>query len=341
MNSYERVTAVLSHHLPDCVPAAPVLLLQGAAELGMELPDYFSRGEHLAEGQMRLWHKFGHDVLCGFPHVVEDITAFGGSLMFHRSGPPSAGGMVLRSYDDVFSLSVPDPASSPVLHETLVALNLLAQQVKGEIPILGACIAPFSLPSMLMGTEMWMELLFIESPPVREPVLNHLLTVMLDFVITWANMQLEAGADAVVLADGMASAAVLTRAQFAELALPVITEVVRSIRGPVIHEGVGDIVPMLDLLTHTGIVAAMLTPRDHLIAAKTLVDHRLALIGNLNNIEMRRWTAADMTRAARATLAQAAPGGGFMLAAQGPEIPLGVSDEAIQALVRAAHAWRY
>lgn len=341
MNSFERVVAVLNHELPDCVPAGPVLLMQGAAELGLSLEEYFSRGENLAEGQLRLWEKFGHDLLCGFPHVVEDITAFGASLMYFRNGPPSAGEMVIRSYDDAFNLAIPDPASSPVLNETLRALHLLAGQVKGEVPIVGACIAPFSLPSMLMGTEMWMELLFIEEPAVRQPVLDHLLNVTLEFCAAWANAQLAAGADVVVLADGMSSAAVLTRPQFMDLALPVVRAVVRRIDGPVLHEGVGDIVPMVDLLPSTGVVGLMLTPRDNLSATKTLVGQQLALIGNLNNIEMRRWSPADMTRTAQSALAQAAPGGGFILAAQGPEVPLGVSDDVIHALVHAAHAWRY
>jgi len=340
MNSYERVIAALLHKPTDCVPVIPVMLMQGAAELGLDLSTYFSRGAYLAQGQMRLLEKFGHDAVLGVPHVVEDITAFGAALIVYENGPPAPGSMVIHSYEEVGRLRVPDPASSPMLAETLTAIEQLAHHLKGEVPILGACIAPFSLPSMLMGTERWMELLFLEAASVRDPLLDHMLDVTTQFCATWANMQLSAGADAIVLADGMASAAVLTRQQFIDFALPTLRAVVPRIQGPVIHEGVGHLQPMLDLLADVGLVGVMLTNDDDLARAKALVGDRLALIGNLNNVEMRRWTAEEMELHAQAALAQGAPGGGFILANQGPEIPLGTSDAAIHAMVLAAHGWR-
>lgn len=339
--SYERVNAVLSRQTPDCVPACPVLLLQGAAELGLSLENYFSRGDQIAEGQLRLWEKYGHDFVFGFPHIVEDITAFGGSLKYYRSGPPSPGGLAFQSYDDILNSTAPDPLSSPVLNETLRAIEGLAGQVKGHVPILGACIAPFSLPSMLMGTEQWMELLFIEPQDIRDQVLPHLLSITTEFCVSWANAQLNAGADAVILADGMASAAVLTRPQFINLALPVVKDTVSRIQGPVVHEGVGDLQPFLDLLVDTGVIAAILTSKDSLSKAKAAVGSHMALIGNLNNVEMCRWSPEERDSHLQAALAQGAPGGGFILSAQGPELPLCIPEEAIRAMVQAAHNWTY
>jgi uroporphyrinogen decarboxylase len=341
MTPFERVTAVLRHQLPDRVPVFPVLLQQGAAASGMSLENYFTRGECLAEGQLRLLDKFGHDCVFGMPHLVEDITAFGARLMYFDNGPPSAGGMVIHSYADVDHLDTPDPLSSRQLGETLTAIELLRQRVGGDVPILGGCLAPFSLPSMLMGTELWMRLLFLEDPAVREAVFPRLIQITSEFCVRWANLQLEAGADAIILADGMASAAVITRAQFIDLALPVIRATVPRINGPVIHEGVGHLHPMLDLLANVGLAGVMLTCQDNLATAKEQVGDDLALIGNLNNLAMRRWSAADMEEEAQAALEQAAPGGGFILANQGPEIPLGTPEDTIHAMVHTGHAWRY
>jgi uroporphyrinogen-III decarboxylase len=58
---------------------------------------------------------------------------------------------------------------------------------------------------MLMGTELWMELLFFAPDDVRERVMEQFLSVTTEFAVSWANAQLEAGADAIVLADGMSS----------------------------------------------------------------------------------------------------------------------------------------
>lgn len=341
MSPYDRVMAVLQHQTPDCVPAFPILLMHGAAELGLDLETYFSKGEHYAEGQLRLLEKYGHDCVFGFPHIVEDINAFGAGLVYFKNGPPSAAEMVIQSYDDIDRLTAPDPGSAPILGETLKAIGLLAQEVKGQVPILGACIAPFSLPSMLMGTEAWMDLMLFEEEEVRQPVMKKFLDVTTDFCVNWANMQLAAGADAVVLGDGMASASVINRQQFIDMALPVIKETIARINGPVIHEGVGSVHLMIDLLPETGAIGIMLTCDDDLAEYKQLVGESLALIGNLNNIEMRRWSAEDMTQKAQAALAEGAPGGGYILSAQGPEIPLRVDDVVIHAMVQAAHGWVY
>ncbi|MGB8644313.1 MAG: uroporphyrinogen decarboxylase family protein [Anaerolineae bacterium] len=341
MTCYERVMTTFQHRRPDCVPVFPTLLMQGAAELGLGLKDYLGKGENLAEGQLRLHRKFGYDCVLGVPHFVQDITAFGAGLMYFESGPPSAGEMMIRRYEDVDRMRAPDPMSAPLLRETLQAIRLLAQAVKGRVPILGGCIAPFSLPSMLMGTEMWMDLLLLENDSCRKQVMGSLIKITTEFCVAWANAQLAAGADAIVLADGMASAAVINRRQFIELALPTIRATVPRIQGPVIHEGVGHLHPLLDLLADTGIVGAILAYRDDLAECKRLVGNKICLIGNLNNIEMRRWTPEEMTQKAQAALAAGAPGGGYILAAQGPEIPLGVRDAVIHNLVNAGHAWRY
>lgn len=339
MSSLQRVLATMTHKQPDRVPVFPILLLQGAAELGMGLEEYFSKGANWAQGQLKLRDKFGHDCVVGIPHVVQDITAFGAKVMYWEKGPPSPGGMVIHSWQDVDKMTVPDPKSVPELIETLTAIELLAKEVKGEVPIIGAVIAPFSLPSMLMGTEKWMDLLLFEERSVREQVMGRMLEISSEFSIAWANAQLEAGADVIVLADGMASAAVLTRQQFIEFALPTLKAMIPRVNGFVVHEGVGHLHPMLDLLVDIGLLGVILSHLDDLAKCREIVGDKLALIGNLNNIEMARWSPEEMTRRSEAALA-AVPCPGYVLSAQGPEIPLGVSDAVVQAMVEAAKNWQ-
>jgi uroporphyrinogen decarboxylase len=339
MTSLERVLATMTHKKPDRVPVFPILLMQGAAEMGMGLKQYFGQGANWAEGQLKLREKFGHDCVVGIPHVVQDITAFGAKVMYWEKGPPSPGGMIIHSWKDVDQLTVPDPHAVPELVETLKAIELLAKEVKGEVPIIGAAIAPFSLPSMLMGTEKWMDLLLFEETAVRQEVMGRMLEITLEFCVAWSNAQLEAGADVIVLADGMASAAVLTRQQFIDYALPIVKATIPRINGFVVHEGVGHLHPMLDLLVDIGLLGVILSHVDDLAYCRQIVGDKLALIGNLNNIEMRRWSPEDMTRKCREAIEANSSCTGFVLSAEGPEIPLGVSDEAILAMVQASKDW--
>ncbi len=339
MTSLERVLTTVALKEPDRVPVFPVLLMQGARELGLPLPEYFTRGEALARGQLALLERYGHDCVLGVPHVVQDAAAFGCGLIYFDDGPPSVDRMVLRSFDEASSLQAPDPADSDVLRPTFDALEGLATAVKGKVPILGACIAPFSLPSMLMGTDRWMQLLF-ESPSVRDPLLNHLMEVATTFVVSWANLQLERGADIIVLADGMASASVIFRNQFEELALPVVRETIAAIQGPVVYEGVGSLQPFIDLLPDTGAAAIILDCHDDLAACKEAVGDRVTLVGNLNNVAMVTWTVEEMRRQAESAIQAGGDRGGYILSAQGPEIPWDVPDEVIQAMVLAPRVYR-
>ena len=339
MSSLERVLATVQNHKPDRVPVFPIMLMQGAAALGMDLEQYFSQGQNWANGQLKLLEKFGHDCVLGVTHVVQDITAFGANIMYWAGGPPSPGSMAIRSYQDIAKLQAPDPHDSPQLVETLKAIEHLAHEVKGRVPIIGAVIAPFSLPSMLMGTEKWMNLLLFEEEAVRAEVMGRILDIAVEFSTHWANAQLQAGADVIVLADGMASAAVINRQQFTTHALPILKRTVPLIKGPVVHEGVGHLHPMLDLLLDIGLMGVILSHRDDITLCRQIVGDKLTLIGNLNNIEMLRWTPEEMRQKARAVLSAAAPGNRFILSAQGPEIPLGVSDEVLYALVQVVREW--
>ena len=67
---------------------------------------------------------------------------------------------------------------------------------------------------------------------------------------------------------------------------------------------------------------------------------KLTLLGNLNGVTMRRWTAEQAEAEVKAAIAAAAPGGGFILADNHGEIPFQVPDEVLHAIgaARAAGA---
>ena len=337
MNSLERIMRVLNNQKPDRIPVTPILLLQGAKMLGLGLEEYFSKSEYMVQGQQKLVEKYDHDAVYGIPHIVEDIEAFGGKLLYFESGPPSVGKLAWNSWDDVPSKS-PDPLQHPAMQRTLSTIKSLAKVYKGEKLILGAVIAPFSLPSMLIGTERWMELLW-EDELIRGPIMKQTMNVCMDFCIRWANAQLQAGADTVVVVDGMASATCIMREQFETLALPILKETIHSISGTVAFEPLGSIEPFIDLVGDIGASLILLEHRDNLKRCKQVLDGKMAIMGNLNNIEMIRWEKDTTRRKALEVLKQIGDESGFILSNQGPEIPWDVSEEVIQTIVDTAKSW--
>lgn len=334
MNSKERLVKAVTFQPVDRVPVVPVALTQGAKLLNIDLPSYQKSGEHLAEGQLRLLEKFGQDAVFGMPHVVEDLVPWGCSLTYHQNGSPTLSNIAIHKFEEIVDLKVPDPANSPETKATLTAINILAKKVGSHTPVISGLIAPFSLPSMLMGTGPFMRLLF-EEDRRGDHYLKMLLTKCKLYAVAWAKQMIEQGADIIVLADGMASQTVISRQLFEKYVLSLLKETIQEIPVPVVYEAVGSAQGILDLIATTGAVVAVLDYKDHLEECKRIANGKIALMGNFNNIEMLYWNSIRTQLEVKKVINKAADGYGYVVSSQGPEIPYDVPFEVIETMVRA------
>ncbi len=339
MNSFEQIIETLAYRQPEKIPVLPVLLLHGAKMLNMPLPAYLQDSNAIIRGQSALLERYGHDGIFGVPCFIADIEAFGGKLAYSECGSPSVGKMAWRTWADMEAARPVLPKQHPVLSRILQTTENIASIYKGKKLIIGGCIGPFSLPSILIGTEKWMELLW-EDELLRGPIMRQCLEICKDFCITWANAQLQAGADIVVIADGMASATCIMREQFEQFALPYIKKTISAIQGPVGYEPLGRIEPFIDLLPDIGAKLLLLECEDNLANCKKALNGKMAIMGNINNIQMTHWTKQEAIQASQQALQQGAPGGGFILSNQGPEVPWDTPEEVIEAIVQSARNWQ-
>lgn len=160
MTSAERVKAALSLKEPDRVPWLLLLTMTGARELGLSIKDYFSSGKNVAEGQLRMRAKYGHDVLYSFFFAALEMEAWGGEVIYCDDGPPNCGAPVIKSPEAIETLSPPRIEDSPSLLKVLDATAKMKEGAGGEVPVLGVVISPFSLPVMQMGFEPYLLLLY-------------------------------------------------------------------------------------------------------------------------------------------------------------------------------------
>lgn len=333
MNSYDRVMTALSHKEPDRVPVFLFLTLHGAKEQGLSIKEYFSKAEHVAKGQLELLEKYKHDCLYPFFYASIEVEAFGGTTIFYGDGSPNAGAPIIKNTVDIDQLSAPDPMESKALLEPLKAIKLLAKKKKGEVPLVSAMISPFSLPSLLMGLENWLDLLLFGEKTVKDKLLN----VTQRFCVDWANAQFEAGVDAIGFFDPLATSEVMTRKQFIEYDLKLAKETIGKIKGPIVYAGAGGkFEHILDLIPQTGAVGLVLSSNDNLARAKQTVGEKVNLIGNLNNIEMAVWDAKKTQEEVKKCILQGAEGGGFVLADQHGELPFCLGDQTLHRIVQTA-----
>lgn len=333
MNPLERIVTAVGLGEVDRTPVLPVLLQQGSTMLGVPLTEYFGEPARLAEGQHRLVDRYGHDGVFAIPHVVQDTLPWGAGLDFHDDGAPSVNRMVINRYEDIADLPRPNAASHPYLRHTLAAARALAQRHKGDRLIVGAIIGPFSLPSMLMGMGKSLGLL-VRHRDAYNRFYPTLRERMMEYCLDWAKAQYEAGCDIVVVAEGMASASLLTEETFLREALPVLKEFAARAGGLVGLEMVGDALPFAKHLRDVPCAVLLVGSHDPVDQMRRHIGASKALMGNLNNIKLLRWDADRVEFEARRAIHRA--GRGFILSNQGPEVPLATPPENIDALIRAA-----
>ncbi|HOW65746.1 MAG TPA: uroporphyrinogen decarboxylase family protein [Candidatus Paceibacterota bacterium] len=335
VTSLQRVLTALDHREPDRVPFFLLATLHGARELDLSVREYFDRPEHVVEGQLRLRAKYRHDCLSGFFYGPMDVEAWGGEVVFAEDGPPNSGSPFLKDAETIRILEVPKVRESRCLRKVLDALKMLKDKASGQAPILGVVISPFSLPVMQMGFESYLELLF------NQPELfDHLMRLNEEFCVEWANAQLEAGATAICYFDPVSSPSIVPKALYLKTGNVIAKRTVARIKGPVaIHLASGRCLPILDCIAQSGMIAVGVSAAEDLGIVKAACDRKLAVMGNLNGIEMRRWTPLNAEAKVKEAITKAGPGGGFILTDNHGEIPPQVSEEILMAVSEAVHRW--
>ncbi|MCW5202402.1 uroporphyrinogen decarboxylase family protein [Desulfobulbus sp. US4] len=333
MTSMERVLTALGHQEPDRVPLSLLLTIHGARELGLSIREYFSRPEYVVEGQLRMREKYRHDCVNSFCAAAMTVEAFGGEVLWFDDGSPNSGEPIIKTEQDILSLQVPEISSTPCLVRMLKTIEMLKEQVGDEVPIMGIAVSPFSLPVMQMGFPAYIELMH------GQPILfNRLMKVNQEFCVAWANAQVQAGATAVCYFDALLSPTITASAHL-EIGFRIARDTLARINSPsAIHMATAATLSVIEEVIATGTSMIGVSILDDLAALKAVCRGRLTILGNLNGVEMRRWTSEQAEKNVKEVIEQGAPGGGFILADNG-EIPWQVSEEVLLSVSDAVHKW--
>jgi len=335
MTPMERSIAALSSREPDRVPVFLGLTGHGARAVGVEYSRYCRDPMAIAEGQCLLQRRFGHDCVTSATYAAVQVEWLGAEIISCDPGPPNMGRPPARSAAQLIALVEQARSDHPARRAVLETIALLADRVKGTVPILSLVVAPASLPLLLYGVERWLQLVVEDHPDVSST-----MKVTTKLCMEWARQQVHAGADVLCLFDPMASATMLPAHMASRLCLDAARQVVLTAGAPVVyHLGSGRAGQVLSAIVNTGASAVAVSADDDLADAKQILGGHCAVAGNLNNLAMIDWSPADAEREVRACIRAAARGGGYILADQHGEIPFAVPDETIAAVVDAARRW--
>jgi len=188
---------------------------------------------------------------------------------------------------------------------------------------------------MQMGFEKYIELIY-EQPALFE----RLMTINEEFCVEWANAQLAAGATAICYFDPVSSPTILPREKYRETGFRVAQRTIARIKGPTAtHMASGRCLDIVDDVAATGTGIIGVSTLEDLSRIKAACRNKLTVLGNLNGIEMRRWTTTQAESAVKDAISRAGRGGGFILSDNHGEIPYQVPEQVLLAISEAVHKW--
>ncbi|MBZ0155016.1 MAG: MtaA/CmuA family methyltransferase [Alphaproteobacteria bacterium] len=285
MSPKERLFATLAHQPVDRIPVAQPLHT-GTIELmkscGAFWPEVHSNAELMATLSYEAHRVIGFESVRVPFDINIEAEAMGCELEYHAGRnkgldiqPPVKEPPVSET-GDFSRVKDPDPYKDGRMPVVLEAIKLLKKRVPDTIPVLSMVVGPFMVAAQVRGVDPFMREI-MRKPAVTKELIERAQKVC----VKYAQAQVEAGADVVVIVDATASCDLISPKQFDEFAKPYSRSITENISVPTILHicGKNDL-----LLTRMAEVAPGISVDSmvNMAYAKQTVGENTAMCGNIN-----------------------------------------------------------
>jgi uroporphyrinogen decarboxylase len=317
------------------IPVFCNMLDHGARELGMSQREYYAKGEHVAEGQLRLRSRYGYDNVWSLFYVGREAELLGcRDILYSDDGPPNVADFVIKNLDDIARLEIPDDITAhPVWAETGKCLEILRREVGDTHPICAYITASTTLPAILMGMENWLGLLLNGPIDLRD----ELLRKCSDFCRQEIAAYRAGGANVLVYSTPFGSTSFVGRKRFQEMILPWMKRDLAT-NGPtniVYYCGMAPFNNVIDtIMNELSIGSYYISPIADLAEAKKTIGTRALTCGVIDDIKMIRYTPKETREEVKRICEIGKPGGHFLFGTG--VMPESVPEANIRAMLDAA-----
>jgi uroporphyrinogen decarboxylase len=245
--------------------------------------------------------RYGQDNVWSLFYVGKEAELLGcNEILFSEDGPPNVGDFVIKTYDDIAKLEVPDELTAhPAWTETAKCLKILTDEVGATHPVCAYLTASTTLPALLMGMDKWMELLLTGPADVRDELLRKCSEFFQKEVAAYR----AAGANVLVYSTPFGSTSFVGMKRFKEFSMPWMQR-------DLAPGGVGGIVYYCGMAPFNNVIQQVLdelkigvyyiSPLADLAEAKAIIGTRGLTCGVIDDISLIAWTpqqtAAEVKR---------------------------------------------
>lgn len=336
ITAMDRLIAAANGQKSDRIPVFCNLLDQGARELGISLKEYYSKGEYVAEGQLKMREKYGYDNLWSLFYVGKEAELLGcKNIIYANDGPPNVGHMVIQKLEDIHKLEIPDDISThPAFDESLKCLKILKREAGGKYPVCAYLTASMAMPALLMGMEKWMEMLLSGPFDLRD----ELLAKTSDFFRKQLTAYRNAGANIFIYSNPFGSPYFVPMKLFNELSMPWMERDLKGMdtSGVVYYCGGARMNQVINpVIEKLGLSTFYLSPFDDIAEGKKTITGRALCAGVINDIKLVDWTKEEIRVEVKRMLDAGMNGGRFFFGTL--VMPLAIPEENIRAMLEAAY----
>ncbi len=284
MTSIERIQAVLNGAVPDRLPVVPQCFRFAAACAGSQIGQINRSPKELAESHRICQEKYGYD---GCVIDIDDATlaeACGARVNWRDDDVACVDEHHprLSSLQEIDDLELPDPLKSGRICEWLETTERLKEAVGDHVWIMGrADQGPFSLLSLLRGTENFMEDLIEED----DEVIQHALEWTAQAHIRFGQAQIAAGAHATSMGDSYASPDLISPKMYEAFAArheKTCVEAIQTERNPYSIHICGDTTGIISRMGSLGSRILEVDWKIDMESARKAVPDDVVLMGNVD-----------------------------------------------------------
>jgi len=334
-NSIERMLRTLNFQPIDRVPVDLHNFMLTPKYLGVtDYADFYRNGEAMAEGQVKAWKRFGHDVLLVENGTAALAEACGVQVIYQEDSAPVASQPAISSLDEVDKLSMPDPYKDPLLSELLKSTRMVVDEIGDQAFVIGrGDQGPFSLACEIRGlSEFLLDLALGEE---LEKV-HQLLEFCLDVSERYCLAQIEQGAHATSIGDSPSGPDLISPQYYREFAYPYVERLVQRMKKRDIilaYHICGNATPIISDMVRSGADIIEIDQKSDQVAVKEVATGKATLLGPIDPSEVMTFGTPELVEEkCLEALDNLAPGGGFILG-PGCALPPTTPDENIDAMI--------
>ena len=282
MNGYERIKAALNNQPTDTTPIMLHNFWMAVSEAKVSMATYRDNPKVIADVFIKSIEKYGFDGILVDIDTVTLAGAVGVPVDFPEHEPARSAQGNLLNLADVKSLKKVNIENYKYVQNWLEATRIIKSHFGNEIYVRGNCDqSPFSLASMMRGSQEWMLDLIMGEPEQLTELLEYCTDISCQFI----RLMAQTGCDMVSNGDSPAGPEMVSPDMYEKFAMPYEKRVIdeaHKLNLPYTLHICGDTEVILEAMLKTGSDAFELDYKTDTQKTFDILHDKICFIGNID-----------------------------------------------------------